>query len=202
MWRTAVRRTSPPSKPAKRRGKPLSSTIGPGSSDRPAPDETLDTCRLVLGAAARVAVLGVGNEVLGDDGIGVAIARELAPRVRGRQDCLVLETGTAPENFTAPVRRFRPDFVLLVDAAQLSAEAGAIAWLDWRQTDGLSASTHTLPASVVAQFLVEDLGCGVALLVIQPAQLEYGQPLSAAVRQAGDRVVDCLADVLMSRPAV
>ncbi len=152
-------------------------------------------------ASARVAVLGIGNDLSGDDAVGAIVAREVAARVGRRANCLILDAGTAPENFTGPLRRFRPDFVLLVDAAHLGAEPGAVAWLDWQETDGLSASTHTLPASVLAQFLVRELACRLALLVVQPAQLEFGQPLSAAVRVAADRVVDRLSEVLKAQPA-
>lgn len=144
----------------------------------------------------RVAVLGIGNELSGDDAVGAQIARELASRLGPRPDCLVLDAGTAPENFTGPIRRFRPDLVLLVDAAHLSEEPGTIAWLDWHQTDGLSGSTHTLPPSVLAQFLVEEMACPLALLVVQPAQLEFGCPLSAPVREAADRVVEGLVVAL------
>ncbi len=161
----------------------------------------LDNFARLSNASARVAVLGIGNDLSGDDAVGAVIARELAARVGPRADCLVLDGGTAPENFTGPLRRFRPDFVLLVDAAQLAAEPGTVAWLDWQQTDGLSASTHTLPASVLAQFLVRDLACCVALLVVQPAHLEFAQPLSTAVRRAADAIVDAMTRVLASRAA-
>ncbi len=147
-------------------------------------------------ASARVAVLGIGNDLSGDDAVGVVIARELAVRFDGYANCLVLDAGTAPENFTGLLRRFRPDLVLLVDAAQLAAEPGTIAWLDWRQTDGVSGSTHTLPPSVLAQFLVAELACRLALLVIQPAQLEFGHPLSPPVRRAADLVVEQLTTAL------
>ena len=171
-------------------------TSGPSDAEFCGP---LDNFARMGNASARVAVLGIGNDLSGDDAVGALVARELAARVGRRADCLVLDAGTAPENFTGPLRRFRPDFVLLVDAAQLSAEPGTVAWLDWRQTDGLSASTHTLPVSVLAQFLVQELACRVALLVVQPAQLEFGRPLSAAVRRAADRVVDGLAETLVQR---
>ena len=171
----------------------------------PQPDsawtEGLDKFLRIGNASGRVAVLGIGNDLSGDDAVGAVIARELAVRVDRVADCLVLDAGTAPENFTGPLRRFRPDSVLLVDAAHLSAEPGTIAWMDWRQTDGLSGSTHTLPPSVLAQFLVEELACRLALLVIQPAQLEFEQPLSPVVRAAADRVVERLAAALVRHGA-
>ncbi len=158
--------------------------------------EGLDNFLRIGNPSLRVAVLGIGNEFSGDDAIGVQIARELASRLGPRPDCLVLDGGTAPENLTGPLRRFQPDLVLLVDAAHFGDEPGEVAWLDWQQTDGLSGSTHTLPPSVLAQFLVGELACRLALLVIQPAQMEFGSPISAPVRAAGDRVVEALAAAL------
>ncbi len=158
--------------------------------------EGLDKFLRIGNASVRVAVLGIGNDLSGDDAVGAWIGRELASRLGSRPDRLVLDAGTAPENFTGLLRRFRPDLVLLVDAAHLSAEPGDVAWVDWQETDGLSGSTHTLPPSVLARFLVEDLACRLALLVIQPAQLEFGAPLSPPVRQAAERVVDELCRAL------
>lgn len=162
-------------------------------------DQGLDKFLRIGNSVARVAVLGIGNDLAGDDAVGAQIARELTARVGSRPDCLILDTGTAPENFTGPLRRFRPDLVLMVDAADLAEEPGAIAWLDWQQTDGLSGSTHTLPPSVLAQFLVGELACRLALLVIQPAQLDFSCALSPPVRRAADRVIEAMAAALNGR---
>ncbi len=167
----------------------------------PGTPDALDISSRIGNLSGRVAVLGIGNDLFGDDGVGVAIARELAARVRRSPDCLVLEAGTAPENFTGLLRRFRPDVVLLVDAGHLSEKPGSIAWLDCQQTDGPGGSTHTLPPSVLAQFLADDLACRVALLCIQPAQLEFGCALSGPVRRAADHVVDRLAEALAATAA-
>src|SRR5512139_263168 len=121
---------------------------------------------------ARVAILGVGNELNGDDGAGVRVVRELAARLPAAPGVLLIEAGVAPENFTGPLRRFRPDLVLEIDAAHLDREPGATSWVDWREADGLSASTHTLPPSVLAAYLTSELGCEVALVGIQPGALE------------------------------
>jgi hydrogenase 3 maturation protease len=82
--------------------------------------------------------------------------------------------------------------VLEIDAAQLGETPGTASWVDWRDADGLSASTHTLPPSVLASFLVSELGCDVVLLGIQPAGLEMGQPLSPAVQRAVTQLANAL----------
>jgi len=148
----------------------------------------------------RVAVLGIGNELNGDDAAGVLAARTLAARTEPREDLLIVEAGVAPENFTGTLRRFRPDLVLEIDAAEMGKAPGAAVWLDWRETDGLSASTHTLPPSVLASFLASDLGCQVALIGIQPAETGLGIPVSPAVTGGILQVVAELARWLAVRP--
>ena len=145
---------------------------------------------------ARVAVLGVGNELNGDDGAGVRVVRALAARLAATPGLLLIDGGVAPENFTGPIRRFRPDLIVEIDAAHQDQPPGTIAWIDWREADGMSASTHTLPPSVLASYLTADLGCQMALIGVQPASLEMGQPLSPAVAAAVDRLAAQMAEWL------
>jgi len=148
---------------------------------------------------ARVAVLGVGNEMNGDDGAGVRVVRELAARMAATPGVLLIDGGTAPENFTGPIRRFRPDLVVEIDAAHQDRPAGTLAWIDWRDADGMSASTHTLPPSVLASFLSADIGCHVALIGVQPATLEMGHGLSPEVAASVARLADDLSAWLTAR---
>jgi hydrogenase 3 maturation protease len=133
----------------------------------------------------RLAVLGIGNEMNGDDAAGVLVARRLFKCVGTRsaiQDwLLVLEGGVAPENFTGPLRRFKPDLVIFIDAADMDTEPGHIELVPWQQADGLSVSTHTLPLSMLAGYLVEETGCQVVLLAIQATQTQPGMPISHPV---------------------
>lgn len=143
----------------------------------------------------RVAVLGIGHELRGDDAVGVMVARGLVQAGFAlRPETLVIEAGSAPENFTGPLRRFQPDWVVLVDAAELGLAPGAIQWLDWRETVGLSASTHTLPLALLGQFLTTELACRVALIGIQPATTALDAPLSASAQEACEAVVRALLD--------
>ena len=102
---------------------------------------------------------------------------------------LLVEAGLAPENFTGTLRRFEPDLVVLIDAAEMGQSAGDIACLDWREAGGWSASTHTLPLNMLSAFLVNELGCQVMLLGVQPRQMGMDQPLSQEVELAVDEIV-------------
>ena len=102
---------------------------------------------------------------------------------------MLIEAGLAPENFTGTLRRFLPDLVVLIDAADMGLSAGDIACLEWTAVGGWSASTHTLPLNMLSSFLVSELGCQVMVLGIQPVQMEMDQPLSQKVTRAVDEVI-------------
>jgi hydrogenase 3 maturation protease len=144
----------------------------------------------------RVAVLGMGNELLSDDGAGIIVARALQRLVSSHSRLLVIDAGPVPENFTGQLRRFKPDLVLIVDAAQLGEPAGTVRCVGWKSSSGFSGSTHSLPLHVLAGYLNAELGCEVLLLGIQPADISAGSRLSVIVGQTVERLVPTLADIL------
>ena len=159
-------------------------------------------------------VVGVGQELNGDDAAGVLVARRLAKQQRAGGNeprpasisLLVVEGAHAPENCTGAIRRFAPDLVLLVDAADMGDPPGTIRWLDWHEAVGLDASTHSLPASMVARYLVGELSCEVALIGIQVQDTSLGAGISPPVRRAIRSVSRGLAVLLLdagdtNRPA-
>jgi len=115
----------------------------------------------------RTAFVGVGNELHAGDSIGIWIARALTPRFLDREDVLVLDGGLAPENLTGVLRQFSPHLVVFIDAAVFDLNEEPIRWLDWQETIGLTASTHSLPLHMVSSYLTQELGCEVGLLGIQ-----------------------------------
>jgi len=145
----------------------------------------------------RVAIMGIGHELNGDDAAGIVASRALQPRLADRSWLLVIDAGPAPENQTGPLRAFRPDLVLLIDAAQMNEPPGTVCWVDWQDTTGISASSHTLPLYMLAKFLTFELGCELGLLGIQPSQNEIDSPLSPVVQQAVDEVVHGLSETLL-----
>ncbi len=144
----------------------------------------------------RTAILGVGQALRGDDGVGLAVVRGLRPFTS--PNLLLIEAAHAPENCTGQVRRFAPDLVLLIDAAQMDAPPGTIRWLDWRRCDGLSASTHTMPLSLLGEYFTAVLHCEVVLIGIQPASLELDETLSPEVTAAAAQVVEALANIFLT----
>jgi hydrogenase 3 maturation protease len=148
---------------------------------------------------ARLAVIGIGHELCGDDAVGVHIASRLHSLLPDDERLLAVEAGPAPENFTGVLRRYKPDLILMIDAAVLDDLPGTVRWLDWKQADGFSASTHTLPIHLVASYLSEELHCEVALIGIQPEQTFADVPLTPLVRKAARKIVRLLVNYVQSQ---
>jgi hydrogenase 3 maturation protease len=144
----------------------------------------------------RVALLGIGHPLYGDDAVGVWLSNHLRDRKNAGDRFLAVDAGPAPENFTGLLRRFKPDLVLLADAALMDLEPGMIGWLSWQDSTGFSASTHTLPLHILASYLTSDLGCEVALIGIQPETTIIGEPLTPKVRQAAEDVAKGITGLL------
>ncbi len=143
------------------------------------------------GCVPRLAVVGVGSEMHGDDAAGVLAARALMPL--GSDRLLVIDAGPAPENITGILRRFEPDFILLIDAADMGEAPGAVRWIEGQDAEGISGATHSLPLNMLARYLTEELGCEVTLLGIQPRTIS---PLTAAPSPEVRRAVEDIAEAI------
>lgn len=150
----------------------------------------------VVALADRVAIVGVGNSLQGDDGAGQALIALLQEHVAVNRHILLLDGGTAPENQTGRLRQFQPDLVLLVDAAWMECEGGSIRVLDPDRLEGVSFSSHTLPLSMLTHYLRGEIGCEVLIIAIQPVSLIEGEPLTLPVERAVDQVAGMLSSVL------
>lgn len=135
-------------------------------------------------------VFTVGAVLRGDDAAGPMLAKMLEQNPIPGWTCI--DGGQTPEDDLAVIRRMQPDVLLLVDAAQMGREPGTIAVVDERDVvSDLLITTHSLPIT----FLLEDLkkSCKqVVFLGIQPAQLEFMEPLTPEVLGSVERIYEFL----------
>jgi len=153
--------------------------------------------RLRLQGARRIAIVGVGDELLPFDQLGMVAAKKIDQLHLG--NVKVFCAGTVPESVTGPVRRFRPDHTLFLDAADMGAQPGTIAVIDQQDIQADLFSTHVLPLPVVMEFLAQESGTGVTLLGIQPDRLEPDKGLSGSDEELFNRNLEILSSVLGDR---
>lgn len=119
-----------------------------------------------LRGAKRVAVVGVGDELNVHDRLGMLAAKEIEGL--HLENLRVFYAGTVPESVTGPIRKYKPDAVVLVDAADMGARPGTVAVVERDQVRATLLTTHSLPLSVVMEFLEKDAGARTLLVGIQP----------------------------------
>ena len=150
----------------------------------------------LLEGARKIALLGIGQPLKGDDGAGEVVARSVSRRLgKNRVEGIaVIAAADTPESRTSQIRRFEPSHVLIVDAGTGGYAPGTVFIADPRKIAGGEMSTHRLPLSLLAKFLEETLPCAVILLAIEPSTFSPDRKLSPAVKISANEVARFLAD--------
>ncbi|MHB8135861.1 MAG: hydrogenase 3 maturation endopeptidase HyCI [Anaerolineaceae bacterium] len=137
-------------------------------------------------SSPRIAIIGVGNELNGDDSAGVLVSRRISQSIQNSKFIYNVEGSISPENYTAPIRRFKPDWIWLIDAADFNQKPGAVRILPLDQVNGVSNFTHGLPLNVLAEFLQKETNSVIFLFGIQPLNVEPFTSISEIVKFAVD----------------
>jgi hydrogenase 3 maturation protease len=116
--------------------------------------------------AGRLAIVGIGDEFLRPDRLGMWTARTI--ETHHLPGVEVFLASTVPESITGPLRRYRPGHVLFFDAADMGLQPGTIAIIEPDRVQASLISTHALPLTVVMDYVERETGAGVTLLGIQP----------------------------------
>ncbi len=142
-------------------------------------------------------MIGVGAE----RAPGIQAVRPLRALCPPQARLFVGELGCSFDELLGYLRAFKPDLILLIDAVQMQCAPGAIRYWDWQDSTGLNGSQPDLSPHEIAGGLIDELGCEVALIGIQPDENANNAPLSEEVRRAVDEVVQVLRQaVTMPQP--
>jgi len=147
--------------------------------------------------ASRLAIVGVGSGMRGDDAAGSAVIKTMKTRVKSK-NVLLLEAGVSPESLTQKIRRFGPSHVIIIDAADFGGKPGEMAVSAPDSTSGFSFSTHSMPLSILSEYIEKGLGAKVLLIGIQPKEVRFGKRMSAEVRAAIPALAERLGDLITS----
>ncbi len=154
-------------------------------------------------------ILGIGNTLLSDEGIGIHVVEYLRRRHPENDEMRYLDGGTL--SFTLAAEIEASDHLIVVDSAQLGESPGAVrCFLDAEMDRFLGTSKHSvhevglLDLMDIAR-LTETLPAHRALVGIQPDSLGWGDAPSAvvarAIPEAANRVLGLL-DGWRSGPGV
>lgn len=147
----------------------------------------------------KLAIMGIGNTMKGDDGFGIIfiknlinhymnnnidIKNELNPNNEVNKignKLLLLNCGVVPENFTNVLKKEKPSHILIVDAALMGKPLGTISQIDVEDISGIGFSTHSLPMSIIVKYIKHYINTEILIIGIEPKNIDFGMPLSREI---------------------
>ena len=142
--------------------------------------------------SSRTIILGIGNSLKGDDGVGPFVCQQLK---HSKISAEIIDAGTVPENYIQVIVKKAPNNLLIIDAIDFGAEAGAIEIFKPERLNSFAISTHTLSPHLFVDMLSQQIKVEVYFIGIQPAQTHLGQSVSGQVKQAAQQLSRILTDI-------
>lgn len=148
--------------------------------------------KTVLSNSSRTVILGVGNDLKADDGVGPYIIKQLQNRVP--ENVELINASTVPENFISHLCDTKPDLTLIIDAALMNNPPGTIRLIDKDSIGGVAFSTHQLPLTFFIEYLLNQIETTVLILGIQPLNVEFAKPITPPVQEAAAQIVKIITE--------
>ena len=147
-----------------------------------------------------VLILGIGNTLLSDEGIGVHVVERLRSELRGIPNLEILDGGTLSFTLAEPIAR--ADGLVVVDAARMQSPPGTVRLFENAEMDrylvGNRQSVHEVSLTDLLDIarLSERLPEQRCLVGIEPKSLEWGDTPSQELLPAIDSAVQKIQLVL------
>lgn len=156
-------------------------------------DSIEDQLREFIGDARRIAILGIGNSMRTDDGLGPFIVENLQTR---HPDVYVENVGSVPEAFARPLAEFGVERVIMIDAADMRKTPGHIELVTKDRIGGIAISTHHMPLSFLMMYLEDSTGAQTVLLGIQPKSIEFGEGFTPEIEEVSRKIIEVIDTLL------
>lgn len=147
----------------------------------------------------KVTIVGVGNILLQDEGVGVHAIKKLSERYEFPEDVEIIDGGTMGLDLLPFVEN--TDRLLLVDAIDLKEKPGTIGIIEDKDLPAViktKISPHQIGLNDLLSVmrLLEKEPENITVIGIQPGSMQIGTELSAQVRQNLDDLINAIIDKL------
>ncbi|NOX71075.1 MAG: hydrogenase 3 maturation endopeptidase HyCI [Candidatus Micrarchaeota archaeon] len=143
----------------------------------------------------KIAIIGVGNDMKGDDGIGPLVAERFFEKVKDAHDTILTKT-YAPENIIGKIISFDPDVVVVFDAAIFGGAPGECRLIEREELTTFSMSTHNAPLGIFFEIIKESSKATIYLIGIQVESTHFGNKISEKVMSSVPSALSLANDVL------
>lgn len=138
------------------------------------------------------ALLCIGNELRGDDGVAIAVGRLVEQHLPQWKVFFGYDT---PENEFASLREFEPDVIVVIDAMSGFKE-DKIEFIDLSDERTYIYSTHNLPTPILISYLrnicIKTIFLGICVLLENV--LHFSEGLSESAKTSALKALDKLKE--------
>jgi hydrogenase 3 maturation protease len=142
----------------------------------------------------KVAIVGMGNILRGDDGLGP----KLIELLRGEKiNASLFDCGTAPENYAIPILSTSSETIIFIDAADIDLPPGEVRLMNTEEISKVSFSTHSPSPRLFIDLLKtgkDDLN--IFFISVQPKTTILGERLSQEVYSGLELLKKALVEAL------
>lgn len=146
-------------------------------------------------------ILGLGNTLLGDEGVGVHAVNYLQQEKPSLGEAVLMDGGTLSFVLADPIEE--ADSLIVIDAAQVGSTPGTVRVFEGAEMDRFVSSSklHSVHEVSLSDLLTIALLSGQlppqrALIGIQPERIEWSDALSASVQAAVPKVCESVREIL------
>ena len=148
-----------------------------------------------------ILVLGIGNVLLTDEGIGVRALNELERRYTFPENVELLDGGTAGIELLRHIRN--RDYLIIIDAMKFNQEPGTVTRVEGNDVPAAfrtRISPHQLGLSdlLAAAMLTDELPPNLVLFGVEPENLDIGLDLTDTVEASVEKLTGAIIDELRS----
>lgn len=146
----------------------------------------------------KLIVLGVGNELKCDDGVGPFIIKRLKEQgIEDKNRLLFINAETVPENFTGKIRKENPTHLIILDACLMGGKPGDMKIVDKYDFANIGISTHSMSLSFFVKYLEKDTDFKIIFIGIEPESMDYSEELTENVERTACEFIDRLKGIVL-----
>ena len=146
----------------------------------------------------KLIVLGIGNELKCDDGVGPFIIKKLqAENIEDNDKLFFINAETVPENFTGKIRKEKPTHVIIVDACLMESDPGEMKIVDKDDFTNIGISTHSMSLSYFVKYLEKDTDFKVIFVGIEPETMDWGEKPTPNVEKTAYEFIETVKGIIL-----
>lgn len=144
----------------------------------------------------KLIIMGVGNELKADDGLGPYFIQILSQDLKDKPQITLINAGSVPENFTGKIRKENPTHIILIDAVLMEEAPGYTRLIKKEEIKNMGISTHSMPLSYLINYLELEKTYNICFIGIQPADLSLKLELTPEVKESTEELKNNILKLL------